>query len=363
VTAQSKVPVVLIGCGAVSQQFYLPTLRALEAAGELTVQALVDPSAGARSALAGAFPGAVQAEHATTLDLAEGSLAIIASPPRFHAAQTIEAVSRGWHVLCEKPMAASSAEAEQMIEAARVANRLLAVGLYKRFFPSSAYLKSLCTDGQLGALRSYTIAEGGPFKWPAATPSFFNKAQTPGGVLLDIGVHVLDLLIWWLGEPSALAYADDAMGGLETNSRLELTHANGARGALHLSRDWATAQQYRFVFERGVVSWKVNDANGVLVQLQGTPGALRAQLVEPIGPRLTERSPSPLATNPQSFIAQLLNVLGAIRGRTPLLIPGTEGVRSLRLIETCYAQRTWLPHPWFTPAEASRAATLATGAP
>jgi predicted dehydrogenase len=352
--------VILIGCGAVSQQFYLPTLRALSAAGELAVQALVDPSASARAPLATAFPEAVQADALAAVDSPESSLAIIATPPRFHAKQTIEAVSRGWHVLCEKPMASSSREAEEMIEAARVANRLLAIGLYKRFFPSSAYLKTLFDARQLGALRSFSIAEGGPFKWPAASPSFFNKAQTPGGVLLDIGVHVLDLLIWWLGEPASFRYADDAMGGLETNSRIDLGYANGARGALHLSRDWATAQQYRFVFERGVVAWKVNDANGITVQLADAPGALRAQLVETVDGKLSDRPLSALATNPQSFIAQLQNVLAAIRGQAPLLIPGPEGIRSLRFIERCYAERTLLDQPWFTPAENARAAQLSS---
>jgi predicted dehydrogenase len=247
-----------------------------------------------------------------------------------------------------------------MIEAGRVANRLLAVGLYKRFFPSSAYLKSLFEAKQLGALRSFSIAEGGPFKWPAASVSFFNKAQTPGGVLLDIGVHVLDLLTWWLGDPSGFTYADDAMGGLETNSRLLLDYASGARGALHLSRDWSTAQQYRFVFERGIVSWKVNDANGLTVQLGDAPGALRSQLVEVIDEKLSDHPLASLATNPQSFIAQLRNVIAAIRGQAPLLIPGTEGIRSLRFIERCYARRTLLDQPWFTPAEAARAAQLAT---
>lgn len=359
VSAPSPTPIVLIGCGAVAQQFYLPTLRTLSAAGELVVHSLVDPSAAARQPLAQAFPHAKQVDSAAQVDAPAGSLAIVASPPRFHAAQTIEAFGRDWHVLCEKPMASTVAEAEQMITAARSSQRLLAVGLYKRFFPSSRYLKSLFASGQLGALRSFTIAEGGPFKWPAASPSFFNKTQTPGGVLLDIGVHVLDLLAWWLGEPASFRYADDAMGGLETNSRLEVNYSGGARGVIHLSRDWFTSQQYHFVFERGAATWKVNDANGLTVQLAGAPAGLRAQLVEPLDSVTVEAGMRPQATNPQSFIAQLRNVVSSIQGRESLLIPGEEGIRSLRLIEDCYRHRHLIDQPWLTPEEAHHAAKFA----
>lgn len=342
-----------------SQQFYLPTLRVLAQRNEVQVQALVDPAASARTPLAQAFPGAHQVESLAQVKATEGALAIIATPPRFHQPQTIECVERGWHVLCEKPMASTSNECAEMIAAAKKANRLLAVGLYKRFFPSSQYLKALISEGQLGTLRSFTVSEGGPFRWPAASPSFFNKTQTPGGVLLDVGVHVLDLLIWWLGEPETYRYSDDAMGGLETNSRLELNYHGGARGLVRLSRDWATTNQYRFVFDRGVVTWKVNDANGLTIQIAGTPTGLRSQLVTPLTPATPDSEIRPAPTNPQSFIHQLRSVVAAIRGEGTLLVDGEEGMRSLRFIETCYANRTLLPQPWFTPTEATRATQLA----
>jgi len=359
-TTHPPVSVVLIGCGAVSQLFYIPTLSTLAARGVLSVYALVDPSSKARGLLAAAFPQARQLETLNACDAPANSLAIIATPPRFHAPQTLEAVAHGWHVLCEKPMASTTVECEQMIAAAHNARRLLAVGLYKRFFPSSAYLKALFTHKQLGALRSFTIAEGGPFKWPAATPSFFNKAQTPGGVLLDIGVHILDLLIWWLGEPAHFLYADDAMGGIETNSRIELHYSDGARGIVHLSRDWVTANEYRFVFERGIVSWKTNDANGLTIQLADTSSALRAQLITPLLPNTSASANALQASNPQSFIAQLQNLLAAIRGEASVLTPGEEGMRSLRLIEACYRERTLIDQPWLSPAETTRARQLAT---
>lgn len=340
-------PIVLVGCGAVSQLFYTPALRALEATGLLRVAALVDPVETTRKRLKPIFPHAPDTATLAQVEAPPGCLAIIASPPRWHAGQTLAALERGWHVLCEKPMAATSTEAEQMINAASAAGQVLAIGHYKRFFPSSHYLKFLCGPaGPLGALRSFSIAEGGPFTWPAASPAFFQKRETPGGVLLDIGVHVFDLLLWWLGDPTGFTYADDAMGGLETNARVSLCFGS-ITGRVQLSRDWTTAQRYDFAFERGRVSWTVNDANGLSVTLNGAPFALQGTLRETGG--------MAAATNPQSFIAQLQHVVTAVHNRTPVLVDGREGVRALRLIEACYARRELLNQPWLSPHEISSA--------
>jgi predicted dehydrogenase len=340
-------PVVLVGCGAVSRLFYAPALRALEAAGWLRVVALVDPSAPARDELLREFPEAGATATLAQADAPRGSLAIIASPPLWHAEQSIAAFARHWHVLCEKPMAASSAEADRMIAAAAAAGRVLAVGHYKRFFPSSHCLKFLCGPAApLGALRRFTIAEGGPFTWPAASPGFFNRRETPGGVLLDIGVHVFDLLLWWLGEPDDFTYADDAMGGLEANARVALRFGR-ATGHVLLSRDWATPQHYNFVFEHGTVGWTVNDANGLQLTLDGLPWALQGTLRDATG--------AASATNPQSFIAQLQQVVTRVRDWMPVLVDGREGRRALRLIEACYARRQLLAQPWLGAGEMATA--------
>jgi predicted dehydrogenase len=351
--------VILVGCGAVSQQFYLPALRSLERSGLLSVNAVVDPNPTALAKIGRAFPRARAAGSATDVSLPRGSLAIIASPPRFHASQAIAAIGKGWHVLCEKPVSTTLAEAEGMVAAAKAHDRLLAVGLYKRFFPASRYLHDLCHRGQLGRLVRFTATEGGEFRWPAASASFFDKNQSFGGVLADVGVHLFDLLGWWLGPPNKLSYADDAMGGIESNAWVELSYPSGAQGKIHLSRDWQTDQSYTFHFESGLVHWKVNDANGLTVQLGGTGSALKAVLVPEITAADAEYSDHPKASNAQSFIEQIRNVLAAIEGREELVVPGSEALDSLRLILDCYASKGFLEQPWLPAKEAERARTLA----
>ncbi len=349
-TSVGPVPLVLIGCGAVSRLFYQPAILELIARNEVRLAAVVDPLEHARVTLLEKLPSAQSVNDLRQVEAPAGSLAIVASPPRFHSAHCHAALERGWHVLCEKPMATTASDCAAMTAAAEAADRILAVGLYKRFFPSSDYLRGLCQGGALGRLLSFDLQEGGPFTWPAASPSFFVKSETPGGVLLDIGVHVLDLLLWWLGDPASFDYADDAMGGLETNAVLKLAYASGAKGKIHLSRDWTTRQLYSFEFERGSVEWTVNQANAITVQLKGLP-ALQGTLVDSLA--------VPAYTNPQCFIAQLQNVVAAVRGQAVVRVNGRDGERVTRLIEDCYVNRRLLNQPWLEPAEAARALQLA----
>jgi predicted dehydrogenase len=343
------IPAVLVGCGAVSRFFYGPALTELQARGLLRVEALVDPSVPNRQPLAELFPQARQLTRLEDADLGS-RLVIIATPPKFHAQAAIHAMRNGAAVLCEKPMAASVAEAQSMIDTARATKAILAVGLYKRFFPACETLKGILERQPFGRLQNFSIEEGGKFGWQAASDSFFRKAVTPGGVLLDIGVHVLDLLLWWLGDPAALTYEDDALGGQEANCALDLTTRDGARGQVRLSRDWATRNQYTFEFERGQIRYHVNEANRLEIKVDGMPAPLDGSLRQPHG---IER------TNPQSFIQQLVNVTAAMQGREPLKIPGEEGIRSLQFIERCYANRRLMEMPWLTEAETAAAHRIA----
>ncbi len=159
------IQVVVVGCGAVSQTLYVPALQVLERGGELKVVGLVDPAEPQRAEVAKSFPGAAGYDDLARCPLGPGTLAVVASPPRFHAPQSIHALRRGAAVLCEKPMAASVADAEAMVAAARETGGLLAVGIFRRFFPAFEALKELFERKPFGELRHFTIQEGGKFAW------------------------------------------------------------------------------------------------------------------------------------------------------------------------------------------------------
>lgn len=353
-----KTRIGIVGCGALTELYYAPALQEIERAGLARVEALFDPTPARLETVGALLPNARRFTQFDELCKTAPEFAIMASPVKFHAAQSIALLKQGAFVLCEKPMAATVAEAEQMIAAATAAGpkQRLAVGLFRRFFPAAQLIREYLSTQILGAPRRFEFTEGGAFNWPAQSASFFEKKTAQGGVFLDLGVHLLDLALWWFGEPVAVDYQDDAMGGLEINSELRMEYAGGLQGVVQLSRDWELPNRYVIHCEKGWLSWKVGEASHVEIGVHGSAAALRAQVHE----AKKFSAGKPAASYPESFVLQLLNCLGAIQQGESLVIPGEEGIRSLQLIERCYRERRLLRTPWFTPSEHAYAQVLSS---
>ncbi|MBQ8813416.1 MAG: Gfo/Idh/MocA family oxidoreductase [Lachnospiraceae bacterium] len=120
-----------------------------------------------------------------------------------HAVCSIEALNAGLHVLCEKPMATSAAEAEQMIEAAKKNNRLLMIGFVVRFCDESRITMDFINNGYLGDIyyskATYLRRHGAPGGW------FCDSKRSAGGPVIDLGVHVIDITRYMMGKPKALS--------------------------------------------------------------------------------------------------------------------------------------------------------------
>jgi len=351
--------IVLVGCGAVSETLYAPILQALESDGMARVVNLVDPSKAQRTRLGQFFPGAHSYADMSECDLSAADLVIIASPPKFHAEQTILALQQSVPVLCEKPMAQDSAQAQKMLEVSHETKTPLAVGHFRRFFPASKMLKSVFEKKPFGELLEFSVQEGGKFAWGVTSAALFSRESTPGGVLYDSGIHVIDLLLWWLGKPEDFTYEDDAMGGLEANCLLEMTYAGGVKGSVRLSRDWSTQNRYLFSFERATLLFEVGQANKLSLLIDGLPYLLEGELMKANSTDGTIRAAT--HTGLQSFGEQLRNVLRAIKNEEPLMVPGDEAIRSLQFIEECYSRRRLMDMPWLADDERCTAEKLARG--
>ena len=361
VPAKSPCRIALLGCGAVSGLFYAPALQYLQAQGIATVAAVFDPDAARAGTFCAPFPGAVAHADESFLEKVPLDLAIVASPVGFHEAHTVRALAAGIAVLCEKPLAANTESGERMIAAALKYQRILAVGLLRRFYSNVQFTRQIIRDKTLGSVTSFSIHEGGPFNWPARSDSFFRKNTAGGGVLLDLGVHVLDLAINWFGEPQEVIYTDDAMGGLEANCRLDLSYPDGFKGTIHLSRDWNTSNLYVIEFERGTLKLRAGQGDKLDLQLNNSSFSLEGILQNRVAPA-SGSAPLPTAsTLQQAFLAQLRDIIAAVQTSGKPTVPAEEGIRSLRLIEQCYRNRKLMEMPWLTPQEIKSSQMLAAG--
>ena len=126
----------------------------------------------------------------------------IATPNKFHAPLTIEALKAGCHVLCEKPMAMSVKEAEEMIRVAKSVGKRIMIDFSYRTSEQSVALKKAVESGILGEIyyaRTQWLRRRGA---PLGTKGWFRKMELAGGgPLLDLGVHRLDLALWLMDYP------------------------------------------------------------------------------------------------------------------------------------------------------------------
>jgi len=350
--------IVVVGAGPAARQLYFPALGALQRSGALVVRAVVDPAESARTAAAECFPNAARVASLGGVVAPPDTLAIIATPARFHAAQIAFALKRDWHVLCAPPFVSDPREGALLVATAQRHQRLLAVDLRLRFFPAVQYLRTLCRDHLLGPPLSFQVHLGPPRRNSETPEAVTENLEYAEGALTELGVPAFDLLTWCLGRVSIVGYADDAMGGVEANAAIDLSFGDGLRGSVHLSRDWPTANAYTFVFERGIVRCAADRANALTLQLASAPAAVDGELCLPLSPGHSPPSVRLLATIDQAGVALLENLHAAIAGREALRTPAAEAMHSLPLVAECYAQRRPLAQPWLTRNEAARARTL-----
>jgi predicted dehydrogenase len=128
----------------------------------------------------------------------------ICTPNMYHAELTIAALQSGKHVICEKPLAPTPAEIRRMIAARDAAGKLLMTAQHFRFKGTSSAMKKEIETGVLGDIyhaRSWMLRRNGF----VPSPSFIQKKHSGGGPCIDIGVHVLDLTLWLMGNPQPVA--------------------------------------------------------------------------------------------------------------------------------------------------------------
>ena len=191
---------------------YLPALRHVADA-EVVAVASARRSSAEAAAAAFDVPFAYD-DWQAMLDAHAFDLVCVATPTVQHAPQTLAALARGAHVLCEKPMAMDAGEAAQMLAAAEAAGRVHMIDHELRFNPNRARIAALVAGGALGEVRHVIITNIGP-SWndPASRPAgdWWSLASHGGGRLGANGSHQVDLLRWWLGDVAWITGAAPVM--------------------------------------------------------------------------------------------------------------------------------------------------------
>ncbi len=266
----------------------------------------------------------------------------ICTPNVYHAPMAIAAFKRGLHVLCEKPMATTAADAQAMVKAARKAKRILMVAHQGRFRNQSQTLKKFIDQGKLGdifyARAGYLRRRG----IPGAGSWFTTKALAGGGALIDIGVHALDLVLYFMGFPKPVTVL-----GTTHQSVTDVRKALGGWGTPNLKgvidvEDFAAGLVR---FDNGATllleaSWHANVVESRMVfELVGSKGGAT---LNPLVIATEERgvvvdvAPQVPKDRESAYLREVRHFVDCVRrGRQPL-ITGEQGAVVTTILEAVY---------------------------
>jgi xylose dehydrogenase (NAD/NADP) len=258
-------------------------------------------------------------DYQTLLDDPDVDVVYIALPNHLHREWTIRAAEAGKHVLCEKPLAISAAECDEMIAACQQANVLLMEAVMYRFHPRMLHLKQMLVARELGDIRFLHTAFSFNFDAPGNYRAYRHFG---GGALLDIGSYCVNSARWLIGsEPdSSKAVISYCHETIDLNTSAVLCFGKDVSAHIQCSFDAAEHQTIEVVGTTGAVTapvaftaWR-EDTTILLIQ--------RGSAFE-----LKEFAPA----DPYQLMVE--HFTSCVMQKTPLLYPPEDGWATLRVLD------------------------------
>lgn len=318
--------VAVIGAGGIAQIAHLPILRRLPG---VTVVAICDSDLPKARALATRFDvPETYDDIEDVLHDARPDVVALCTPNHLHESHALAALAAGRHVLCERPLALDATGAARVLAAAQRADRRLMVGMNHRFRSDVQAVRAFLADGDLGGVEA--IRTG----WYAARPGRrpagwrLRRRQAGGGVLLDLGMPLLDLGLWLAGWPAVRRVSAHLTRQLPDEVESMAAALFVCEGGLSLSLDVSVrhvGEGDRFWFDLVAAKGSATIAPlRVFQEAHGSPVD-----VTPTGASGRE------AAFTQSYRAEWTYFLAAVRGEVDAALPNDQ-VTLLRVVEAAY---------------------------
>lgn len=189
----------IIGCGGIANNKHMPSLKEIQNV-EMVAFCDIIPERAEKAAKEYGTPDAkFYTDYRDLLKDETIDIVHVCTPNRSHSFITVDALDAGKHVMCEKPMAKTYADAVKMLEAAKRSGKKLTIGYQNRQCDENLYAKAVCENGELGDIyyaKALAIRRRAVPTWGV----FLNEYEQGGGPLIDIGTHALDLTLWLMNN-------------------------------------------------------------------------------------------------------------------------------------------------------------------
>ena len=318
----------VIGAGGIAQAVHLPNLKKFA---DVSLEAICDLDVSKAGLVAQKFgiPRFFE-DPQNLLAIPDIDAVMIFTPTNSHLALTLMALDAQKHVMVERPIARRVSEAEKMVEAARKADRILMVAMNHRFRPDSMILKNFIEGGELGDIfivRSGWLKKKG--RWSGAEWCF-RKRISGGGVLMDLGLQMLDLSLWLMDNytvENVLAVQFHNMLGLEVEDTIACQLQLDGGKILTLHASWAllapeTQAYAHFWGTKGAAVLNPlridKEMHGNLVNVTPEKTITRRELYR------------------SSFRYEVRHFLECVRHNRPTISSGEDALKVLKIVEGIY---------------------------
>lgn len=348
----STLRVAVAGVGSFTQRVLLPGLIDCP---DADVVALFGPTAEKTQKIA-AERGIPHwySDYERMLDESKPEAVVIATPNDVHAPMTLAAIRRGIHVFCEKPLGLTVAEADEMTRTARSAGVRTAVNFTYRSTNPMRHVKRLIDEGALGTPYHFVISFWQSVRADPAVPLAYRMLrERGGGALMDVGVHMFDLLRWYFGELEAvcggshiaIGQRPDGSGGRGTvtaddTATFIVKLAGGALGTVQVSQVTSGRQNYRRIElfgSNGAIAMEEDRTFGPEVRI--APLAQPGFVLAPI--------PDDLNVAFEDFPRfHMTRIVRALRGEAegwPTFEDGLAAQRAVAAVEESQTLGRWVP--------------------
>ena len=307
----------VVGCGNAARRIHLPALRAEGADATVFASRSRASAEAARDAWAS---GVVVDRWEEAVERDDVDAVLVATPNAFHRDVAVAAASAGKHVLVDKPMAITTADADEMIAAATAHGVVLVPFQNTRFAAPFVAAQQFVASGRLGAVTGFRAAfgHGGPEAWAPQGEWFLDRKLAGGGCLIDLGVHVIDLVRCVTADDIAAVSAllNGRRGDVEADAQLLARLRGGAIGTIHASWSSCAGSDNQLT---------VIGSEGTLHLDSRTP----LTFIDPEGKR--ERLPLPDTTS-----SPLAELLAAIAGERAPTVTAADGRAAVAVVEAAY---------------------------
>lgn len=320
-----KVKIGLIGLGGVAQLVHLPNLSKLD---NVELKSVAEINKNRLNTIAEKFNVKQRfSNYKEMLEQSDIEAVLIATPTSTHKEIAIDCLNAGKDVLIEKPLARTFNEAKQIVDAAKKNKCKLMVGMNLRYRPDTMLLRSFINSKEIGD--PFYVKCGWIRKRSSSEKWFTKKEESGGGVIIDLGIHLMDLAMWLLDYPEIYSVSTQNFYHYTKNVEDTSISCIKCKNSAIINME---------------VSWSLPvEKDQFFLDVYGTKGSFSAnpfRLFKKVENDYINLTPTiqdnSTALFKKSYLNELKSFIGAIRGLNPVFSPGDQALHRMKLIEAMY---------------------------